>query len=179
MVADTGGILSHCAIVARENRIPCVVGTMRRYVPDQGRADDYRRRLAGDRADRELTSTGSRGVVQRICSQHRYAGVVEDPCKQNRGRNQRHEQQHGRATLEGRARATGRPTTRRRAREGQVRTTASRCASGVAPSTSAAVRIRHLPARRRAPSRAQDVAPHVVLPRRDNCRANLAAHAAY
>jgi len=29
VVADTGGILSHCAIVARENRIPCVVGTMR------------------------------------------------------------------------------------------------------------------------------------------------------
>jgi len=29
VVADTGGILSHCAIVARENRIPCVVGTMK------------------------------------------------------------------------------------------------------------------------------------------------------
>jgi pyruvate,water dikinase len=28
LVADTVGILSHCAIVARENRIPCVVGTM-------------------------------------------------------------------------------------------------------------------------------------------------------
>ena len=28
VVADTGGILSHCAIVAREMRIPCVVGTM-------------------------------------------------------------------------------------------------------------------------------------------------------
>jgi pyruvate,water dikinase len=28
VVADTGGILSHCAIVAREHRIPCVVGTM-------------------------------------------------------------------------------------------------------------------------------------------------------
>jgi rifampicin phosphotransferase len=28
VVADTGGILSHCAIVARETRIPCVVGTM-------------------------------------------------------------------------------------------------------------------------------------------------------
>jgi phosphohistidine swiveling domain-containing protein len=27
VVADTGGILSHCAIVAREYRIPCVVGT--------------------------------------------------------------------------------------------------------------------------------------------------------
>src|SRR5439155_25413918 len=26
VVADTGGILSHCAIVAREYRIPCVVG---------------------------------------------------------------------------------------------------------------------------------------------------------
>lgn len=28
VVADTGGVLSHCAIVAREYRIPCVVGTM-------------------------------------------------------------------------------------------------------------------------------------------------------
>lgn len=27
VVADTGGVLSHCAIVAREYRIPCVVGT--------------------------------------------------------------------------------------------------------------------------------------------------------
>jgi pyruvate,water dikinase len=27
LVADSGGILSHCAIVAREYRIPCVVGT--------------------------------------------------------------------------------------------------------------------------------------------------------
>jgi pyruvate,water dikinase len=27
VIADTGGILSHCAIVAREYRIPCVVGT--------------------------------------------------------------------------------------------------------------------------------------------------------
>ena len=27
VVADTGGIFSHCAIVAREYRIPCVVGT--------------------------------------------------------------------------------------------------------------------------------------------------------
>ncbi len=27
VVADTGGMLSHCAIVAREYRIPCVVGT--------------------------------------------------------------------------------------------------------------------------------------------------------
>jgi pyruvate,water dikinase len=26
-VADTGGVLSHCAIVAREYGIPCVVGT--------------------------------------------------------------------------------------------------------------------------------------------------------
>ncbi len=28
VVADTGGVLSHCAIVSREYRIPCVVGTM-------------------------------------------------------------------------------------------------------------------------------------------------------
>jgi pyruvate,water dikinase len=27
LVADTGGVLSHCAIVAREYRLPCVVGT--------------------------------------------------------------------------------------------------------------------------------------------------------
>jgi rifampicin phosphotransferase len=28
VVADTGGVLSHCAIVAREYRMPCVVGTI-------------------------------------------------------------------------------------------------------------------------------------------------------
>jgi rifampicin phosphotransferase len=28
VVADTGGVLSHCAIVAREYRMPCVVGTV-------------------------------------------------------------------------------------------------------------------------------------------------------
>jgi pyruvate,water dikinase len=28
VVSDTGGVLSHCAIVAREYRIPCVVGTI-------------------------------------------------------------------------------------------------------------------------------------------------------
>lgn len=28
VVADTGGVLSHCAIVSREYRIPCVVGTI-------------------------------------------------------------------------------------------------------------------------------------------------------
>jgi pyruvate,water dikinase len=28
MVADSGGVLSHCAIVAREFRLPAVVGTM-------------------------------------------------------------------------------------------------------------------------------------------------------
>jgi phosphohistidine swiveling domain-containing protein len=33
VVADTGGVLSHSAIVAREYRIPCVVGTI---VGDQG-----------------------------------------------------------------------------------------------------------------------------------------------
>ena len=27
VVADTGGVLSHCAIVSREYRMPCVVGT--------------------------------------------------------------------------------------------------------------------------------------------------------
>jgi pyruvate,water dikinase len=28
VVADTGGILSHCAIVAREYKLPAVVGTV-------------------------------------------------------------------------------------------------------------------------------------------------------
>lgn len=28
VVADSGGVLSHCAIVAREYRMPCVVGTV-------------------------------------------------------------------------------------------------------------------------------------------------------
>jgi rifampicin phosphotransferase len=27
VVADTGGVLSHCAVIARESRLPCVVGT--------------------------------------------------------------------------------------------------------------------------------------------------------
>ena len=50
VVADTGGILSHCAIVARENRIPCVVGT-----------------AIGTTAIRDgmiLTVDGSRGIVR-------------------------------------------------------------------------------------------------------------------
>jgi len=28
VVADTGGVLSHCAIVSREYGMPCVVGTL-------------------------------------------------------------------------------------------------------------------------------------------------------
>ena len=28
VVADTGGVLSHCAIVSREYGLPCVVGTI-------------------------------------------------------------------------------------------------------------------------------------------------------
>jgi pyruvate,water dikinase len=28
VVSDTGGVLSHCAIVSREYRIPCMVGTV-------------------------------------------------------------------------------------------------------------------------------------------------------
>lgn len=50
VVADTGGILSHCAIVAREMRIPCVVGTM-----------------TGTRAIKDgqtITVDGSRGMVR-------------------------------------------------------------------------------------------------------------------
>ena len=50
VVADTGGILSHCAIVAREYRIPCVVGT-----------------AVGTRAIKDgmmLTVDGSKGVVR-------------------------------------------------------------------------------------------------------------------
>jgi pyruvate,water dikinase len=50
VVADTGGILSHCAIVARENRIPCVVGTMK------GTS------LISD--GQTITVDGSRGIVR-------------------------------------------------------------------------------------------------------------------
>ncbi|HEY2594853.1 MAG TPA: PEP-utilizing enzyme, partial [Chloroflexota bacterium] len=50
VVADTGGILSHCAIVAREVRIPCVVGTM------QGTS------LIKD--GQTITVDGSRGLVR-------------------------------------------------------------------------------------------------------------------
>ena len=39
VVADSGGALSHCAIVAREYGIPCVAGTMvgTRKIPDGAR----------------------------------------------------------------------------------------------------------------------------------------------
>ena len=50
VVADTGGILSHCAIVARESGIPCVVGTR---VGTRTIADGML-----------LTVDGSRGTVQ-------------------------------------------------------------------------------------------------------------------
>jgi len=50
VVADTGGVLSHCAIVAREYQIPCVVGT-----------------AVGTRAIKDgmmLTVDGSKGIVR-------------------------------------------------------------------------------------------------------------------
>jgi pyruvate,water dikinase len=50
VVADSGGILSHCAIVAREYRIPCVVGTA---VGTQVLKDGM-----------QLTVDGSRGIVR-------------------------------------------------------------------------------------------------------------------
>jgi pyruvate,water dikinase len=50
VVADSGGILSHCAIVAREYRIPCVVGTA---IGTQVLADGM-----------QLTVDGSRGIVR-------------------------------------------------------------------------------------------------------------------
>ena len=39
VVADSGGALSHCAIVAREYGLPCVVGTRTgsRTIPDGAR----------------------------------------------------------------------------------------------------------------------------------------------
>lgn len=50
VVADTGGILSHCAIVAREYRMPCVVGTaFGTYVIKDGML---------------LTVDGSKGIVR-------------------------------------------------------------------------------------------------------------------
>ena len=50
VVADSGGILSHCAIVAREYRIPCVVGTA---VGTQLLKDGMK-----------LTVDGTRGIVR-------------------------------------------------------------------------------------------------------------------
>lgn len=50
VVADSGGVLSHCAIVAREYRIPCVVGTL---VGTQMLKDGQR-----------VTVDGSQGVVR-------------------------------------------------------------------------------------------------------------------
>jgi pyruvate,water dikinase len=50
VVADSGGILSHCAIVAREYRIPCVVGTQ---VGTQKLRDGQR-----------ITVDGTQGIVR-------------------------------------------------------------------------------------------------------------------
>src|SRR2546430_659745 len=50
VVSDTGGVLSHCAIVAREHGIPCVVGT---HVGTRPIEDGM-----------QLTVDGSRGTVQ-------------------------------------------------------------------------------------------------------------------
>ena len=50
VVADTGGVLSHCAIVSREYRIPCVVGN-----------------IAGTAVIKDgmqLTEDGSQGIVR-------------------------------------------------------------------------------------------------------------------
>jgi phosphohistidine swiveling domain-containing protein len=50
VVSDTGGVLSHCAIVAREHGIPCVVGTQSgTHTIENGML---------------LTVDGSRGTVQ-------------------------------------------------------------------------------------------------------------------
>jgi pyruvate,water dikinase len=50
VVADSGGVLSHCAIVAREYRVPCVVGTQ---VGTQVLKDGQR-----------ITVDGSQGIVR-------------------------------------------------------------------------------------------------------------------
>jgi pyruvate,water dikinase len=50
VVADSGGVLSHCAIVAREYRIPCVVGT---HVGTQRLRDGQR-----------ITVDGAKGIVR-------------------------------------------------------------------------------------------------------------------
>jgi rifampicin phosphotransferase len=56
IVADTGGVLSHCAIVAREFRLPAVVGTI------------YGTRILCD--EMLITVDGTQGVV-RVESDHR------------------------------------------------------------------------------------------------------------
>jgi len=50
VVADTGGVLSHCAIVSREYRMPCVVGT--------------RIGTAAIKDGMVLTVDGSKGIVR-------------------------------------------------------------------------------------------------------------------
>lgn len=50
VVADSGGVLSHCAIVAREYRIPCVVGT---HIGTQVLKDGQR-----------ITVDGAQGIVR-------------------------------------------------------------------------------------------------------------------
>jgi pyruvate,water dikinase len=50
VVADSGGVLSHCAIVAREYRIPCVVGTI-----------NGTRRIKDGQT---ITVDGTRGIVR-------------------------------------------------------------------------------------------------------------------
>ena len=56
VVSDVGGVLSHCAIVAREFDLPAVVGSQVGHDGDQDRPDDHRRRHQGRRLPRRPRS---------------------------------------------------------------------------------------------------------------------------
>ena len=65
VVTDTGGILSHCAVVAREYGIPAVVGAGTATAVDPRRRHRRGRRRRGHRAHRPLTRRGggAAGIV--------------------------------------------------------------------------------------------------------------------
>ena len=68
VVSDVGGVLSHCAIVAREFGVPAVVGTRSRHHCDQDRPDHHRRRHQGPRLPR-------RPLPRLTPSPHRFLAV--------------------------------------------------------------------------------------------------------
>ena len=69
VVADVGGVLSHCAIVAREFGVPAVVGAVTRHHCDQDRPDHHGRRHQRPRLPR-------RPLPRLTPSAHRFLGCL-------------------------------------------------------------------------------------------------------